>query len=57
MITTNDSRIRFINATTGKNIMKIKGNKNEQFHVRASISPDKVHVICGSENGEVYLWS
>lgn len=37
--------------------MKIKGNKNNLFHLRASLSPDMNHVICGSEDGDVYLWS
>ena len=57
MVTTNDSRVRFINIMTGSCIMKIKGNKNESFHLRASLSPDLNHVICGSEDGDVYLWS
>ena len=37
--------------------MKIKGNKNESYHLRASLSSDLNHVICGSEDGDVYLWS
>ena len=57
MVTTNDSRVRFVNIATGRNIMKIKGNKNESFHLRASLSPDQGNVICGSENGEIFLWS
>lgn len=57
MVTTNDSRVRFVNILTGQVIMKIKGNKNNLFHLRASLSPDLEHVICGSEDGEVYLWS
>lgn len=57
MVTTNDSRIRFVNIMNGKPIMKIKGNKNEQFHLRASASYDNQYVICGSEDGNVYLWS
>lgn len=57
MITTNDSRMRFVNIFTGRIIMKIKGNKNNLFHLRASLSPDLNHVICGSEDGDVYLWS
>lgn len=57
MVTTNDSRVRFINIQTGRVIMKIKGNKNESFHLRASLSPDLNFVICGSEDGDVYLWS
>lgn len=57
MVTTNDSRVRFINILTGRIIMKIKGNKNESYHLRASLSSDLNHVICGSEDGDVYLWS
>ena len=57
MVTTNDSRVRFINKVTGRVIMKIKGNKNESFHLRASLAPDNQYVICGSEDGDVYLWS
>lgn len=57
MVTTNDSRIRFIDIQNGKIIYKIKGHKNETFPVRASMSEDLSHVVCGSEDGEVYLWS
>jgi WD40 repeat protein len=57
MVTTNDSRIRFIDIRSGKVIYKIKGHKNEAFPVRASLSDDLQHVICGSEDGEVYMWS
>ena len=57
MVTTNDSRVRFVNILTGRTIMKLKGNKNESFHLRASLSPDLSYVICGSEDGDVYLWS
>lgn len=57
MVTTNDSRIRFIDVKNGKIIYKIKGHKNETFPVRASMSEDLSHVVCGSEDGEVYLWS
>mmetsp|Transcript_34675 Transcript_34675/g.53131 ORF Transcript_34675/g.53131 Transcript_34675/m.53131 type:complete len:101 (+) Transcript_34675:1875-2177(+) len=57
MVTTNDSRVRFVNIMDGSIIMKVKGHTNTQFHVRASLSPDLNHVICGSENGDVYLWS
>ena len=57
MVTTNDSRVRFINILTGRVLMKIKGHKNEQFHVRASLSADGQFAVCGSEDGNVYLWS
>ncbi|CDW78911.1 wd repeat-containing protein [Stylonychia lemnae] len=57
MITNNDSRIRFIDARNGKQIYKIKAHKNESFPIKASISDDFSHVICGSEDGDLYLWS
>lgn len=57
MVTTNDSRVRFVNILNGRTIMKLKGNKNESFHLRASLSSDQNYVICGSEDGDVYLWS
>ena len=57
MVTTNDSRVRFVNILTGQIIKKIKGHKNEKLHLRASLSHDFNHVICGSEDGDVYLWS
>lgn len=57
MVTTNDSRIRFINIGSGRSILKIKGHKNEKFHVRASLSIDGSYAICGSEDGNIYLWS
>lgn len=57
MVTTNDSKIRFIDLRNGKVIFKVKGHKNEAFPVRASMSDDLAYVVCGSEDGEVYLWS
>lgn len=57
MVTTNDSRIRFLDIRDGKVIFKIKGHKNETLPLRGSLSEDLAHVICGSEDGDVYLWS
>jgi WD40 repeat protein len=57
MITTNDSRIRFLDLKTGKQIYKVKGHKNESFPLKASLSDDLNHVICGSDDGDLYLWS
>lgn len=57
MVTTNDSKIRFIDLRSGKVLFKVKGHKNEAFPVRASMSDDLAYVVCGSEDGEVYLWS
>ena len=57
MVTTNDSRIRFLNIKNGKILLKIKGHKNEDFMTKGSLSGDFVHAICASEDGAVYLWN
>jgi WD40 repeat protein len=57
MVTTNDSRIRFLDIRNGKIIFKIKGHKNESFPIRASLSDDMSYVVSASEDGQVYLWS
>jgi len=51
MITTNDSRIRFLDIRNGKIIFKIKGHKNENFPIRASLSDDMSYVVSASEDG------
>ena len=40
MVTTNDSRIRFVNSKNGRILLKVKGHKNENFLTRASLSYD-----------------
>lgn len=57
MVSTNDSRIRFIDIRDGKVVFKIKGHKNETLPLRASLSEDLAHVVSGSEDGDVYVWS
>ena len=57
MVTTNDSRIRFINIKDRKVLLKIKGHKNESFFSRGSLSNDFAHAICASEDGAVFLWN
>lgn len=57
MITTNDSRIRFINTKNGKTVFKIKGHKNESYPIKAGLSENFSHAICGSDDGELYIWS
>ena len=57
MVTTNDSRIRFINIEKGKVLLKMKGHRNEFYMNKASLSPSFEHAICASEDGAVYLWN
>jgi WD40 repeat protein len=39
-ITSNDSRIRFANISTGVILLKVKGHKNEKCMIRGSVSED-----------------
>ena len=61
MVTTNDSRIRFVNIRSGeiqKILLKLKakGLKNENSWISASLSPDYEHALCASEDDSVYIW-
>jgi len=56
MVTTNDSRIRFMSLKNGKVLLKIKGHKNDTFMTRASLDHNFAHAICASEDGSVYMW-
>lgn len=57
MITTNDSRIRFIDIKGGKVMLKLKGHKNDNFMTHGSLNSNFGHVICASEDGCVYMWN
>jgi len=59
LVTTNDSRIRLftlenyqINLKT-----KYKGHKNVKFWIGATSSWDGKFVICGSDDGAIYIWN
>ncbi|EEB06520.1 WDR44 family WD repeat protein [Schizosaccharomyces japonicus yFS275] len=56
LITTNDSRIRVYNIQDKSLEYKLKGHVNEQGQIKASFSDDMQHVICGSEDDQVYVW-
>lgn len=57
LVTTNDSRIRVYNLRDKGLELKLKGNANTSSQIRASFSDDAKHVICGSEDKKVYIWS
>ena len=55
MVTTNDSRLRFVNIRSGeiqKILLKLKakGLKNENSWISGSLSPDYEHALCASED-------
>ncbi|WIA18171.1 hypothetical protein OEZ85_009646 [Tetradesmus obliquus] len=54
LITTNDSRLRLLD---GYGILlKLKGHRNNSTQIRAGLSLDGSQVVCGSDDGWVYVW-
>lgn len=57
LITSNDSRVRLYNLRDKALEMKFKGNENSSSQIHARFSDDARHIICGSEDKKVYIWS
>jgi len=59
LVTTNDSRIRLFNLKSHhiKLTTKYKGVKNSKLQIAATFSHDGRYVICGSEDGAMYIWN
>lgn len=57
VVTTNDSRIRIVNAMNGTIIRKYKGHLNEQSLIRASYDEIYNMLLSASDNGYIYLWN
>jgi len=55
LISSNDSRIRLYDGYTLRT--KYKGHHNSSTQIRASFSPKGDYIICGSDDGAVYIWS
>ncbi len=57
LVTTNDSRLRVFDMSDFSQTVKFKsGMKNENMQIRSVLSEDGLHVLCGSEDGRVYVW-
>lgn len=57
LVSTNDSRIRLFDTEKYEIKQKYKGLKNEHGKVFATVGLKSMHVISGSENGNVYIWN
>jgi len=57
LITSNDCRTRLYNFRDKSMEMKFKGNDNASSQIHARLSEDARHVICGSEDKRVFIWS
>lgn len=55
LVSTNDSRLRLFT----ENVLqqKYKGHKAEKGPIKATFSHNLVHVISGSETGQVFIWN
>ncbi|EPZ32433.1 WD40 repeat-like protein [Rozella allomycis CSF55] len=57
LVSSNDSKIRAIDINTKCTLVKYVGAINKSSQSKASFHDNGRHVIIGSENGKVYLWS
>ncbi|CDS09955.1 hypothetical protein LRAMOSA02632 [Lichtheimia ramosa] len=56
LITSNDSQARLYNMKDKSLMYKYKGPHNLSMQIRSSFSDDGQHIVCGSEDGNVYIW-
>ena len=57
VISSLDSRIRFVNIKNGEIIHKYKGHKNEKSNIKIYVDTCNDYIINGSENGYCYIWN
>ena len=57
LVSTNDSRMRLFNIDDYSRTCKYKGMVNDNLQIKGTFSQDGEHIVCGSENGHVYIWN
>lgn len=56
LVTTLDSHVRLMDATTGKMLNDFSGHKIQEYRCRSCFGHGEASVICGDENGMVWAW-
>jgi hypothetical protein len=57
LVTTADSAVRVFDLRTKALVRKLKGHRNEELTMRASMTPDARHVVVASEDRAAYIWT
>eukprot|EP01029_Cantina_marsupialis_P006757 TRINITY_DN1745_c0_g1_i1.p1 TRINITY_DN1745_c0_g1~~TRINITY_DN1745_c0_g1_i1.p1 ORF type:complete len:544 (-),score=126.51 TRINITY_DN1745_c0_g1_i1:211-1842(-) len=56
LVTTNDSRVRYVQLDGFSVVAKFKGNQNSNMQIVASVDDNGERLICGSEDKCAYMW-
>jgi len=56
LVTTADSRIRYIDLKKSEQRFKYKGHTNKTMNIRTSISGDLDLIMSASEDGKIFIW-
>ncbi|KAG6880186.1 hypothetical protein C0992_003850 [Termitomyces sp. T32_za158] len=56
LVTTLDSHIRLMDASSGKMLNDFVGHSNTSYRCRACFSHDEANVVCGDEKGQIWAW-
>lgn len=51
-----DSGLRLLDKSTGELLNQYRGHQNTQYRVDAAFSNTDGEVLCGSDDGKVYVW-
>ncbi|XP_037927468.1 WD repeat domain-containing protein 83 [Teleopsis dalmanni] len=51
-----DSVVRLLDCDDGGVLNEYKGHNASDYHIECGIMPNDKQILCGSDNGEVFLW-
>jgi mitogen-activated protein kinase organizer 1 len=56
LVTTLDSHVRLMDASTGKMLNDFSGHAAGDYRIRAVLGHGEANIVCGDENGRVWAW-